>query len=117
MQKKGRRAYRKKGDMLTTNGNNDEHTRERKRIENLNAENGKCRRRYGYQRSLNTLHWETAKEMITKKKLLNFRRLKRQKLHEDRSAYKKGRNCEMRRKFEYNVPKTQEGHLILPYTE
>ena len=50
---------------------------------------GKGRRRYDCLRSLNTLHWETAKEMITKKKLLNFRRLKGQKLHGDRSAYKK----------------------------
>ena len=65
------------------------NAQEKKRIENLNAENGKRRRRYGYQRSLNTLHWEAAKEMITKKKLLNFRRLKGQKLHGDRSAYKK----------------------------
>ena len=65
------------------------NAQEKKRRESLNAENEKRRRRYGYQRSLNTLHWEAAKEMITKKKLLNFRRLKRQKSHEDRSACKK----------------------------
>ena len=67
------------------------NAQEKKRIESLNAENGKRRRRYGYQRSLNTLHWEAAKEMIIKKKLLNFRRLKGQNLHEYQSALSKRR--------------------------
>ena len=75
------------------------------------------RRRYGYLRSLNTLPWEAAKEMITQKKLLNFRRLKGQKGHKDRSARKnskKGRFCEFGNKFKYDAPKTQEDHSILP---
>ena len=56
-----------------------------------------------------------------KKKVLRYRRLKGQKVHEDRSAYKNAKRrilriwkkIQMRR----NVPKTQEDHLILPYTE